>query len=512
VALLNRSEWYDIARDTNWSPSYVTVEDLFPDEMSDAFGLTLDQWNAYDEPFKISYREYVQVQSRKDSDAYSVKAALARSNFYDQAHPGWQSILKMHFGALVLLEYNAVIAEAKMARFAKAPGWRNMATFGSMDELRHTQIQLYFAHENVSKSRQFDWAVKCFHTQNWAAVAGRAMIDDLCLGRDAATMSIMLTFALEQGFTNLQFLGLAADAAEVGDYSFSNLISSVQTDEARHAQIGTAALRVLLAHGKKEQAQRAVDISFWRNWRMFMTLTGPAIDYLTPLEKRHQSFKEFVHEFIVTQFERSLEDLGLDKPWYWDLFLRTVDYFHHSGHLELWFVRQTLFWNPSAGVSPPEREWLEEKYPGWGAKWGRMWDVVGQNAIEGRDDKVFPATFPILCNVCGTSSGGVPYAGFHQGHWTDHGDGRRYYFCSAPCKWIFDIDPARYVGHLSITDRLLAGQIDPPTVEGALQYMGIYPGERGADADDYAWAHQNAAAKPTATKGPASHGNVAAGV
>ena len=147
MALLERSEWYDIARDTNWTPAYASEQEIFPDEMSDAFGLTLDQWNAYDEPFKVTYREYVQVQSKKDVGAYSVKAALARSNFYDNADKGWQSILKMHYGAVCLLEYNAVLAEAKMARFAKAPGMRNMATFGSLDELRHAQIQLYFGHE-----------------------------------------------------------------------------------------------------------------------------------------------------------------------------------------------------------------------------------------------------------------------------------------------------------------------------------------------------------------------------
>ena len=40
-----------------------------------------------------------------------MRAALARSNFYDSADPGWQSILKMHYGAVCLLEYNAVLAD-----------------------------------------------------------------------------------------------------------------------------------------------------------------------------------------------------------------------------------------------------------------------------------------------------------------------------------------------------------------------------------------------------------------
>ena len=70
MPLLERSEWYDIARDTNWTPAYASVQEIFPDEMSDNFGLTLDQWTAYDEPFKVTYREYVRVQSKKDAGAY----------------------------------------------------------------------------------------------------------------------------------------------------------------------------------------------------------------------------------------------------------------------------------------------------------------------------------------------------------------------------------------------------------------------------------------------------------
>ncbi len=490
MALRDRSDWYDIARDTNWTPTYATEEEIFPDEMSDAFGLTIEQWEAYDEPFKISYREYVAVQGKKDADAYSVKAALARADFYDKAEPGWKSILKMHYGAVCLLEYIAVIAEAKMARFSKAPGMRNMATFGTLDELRHTQVQLYFAHDLVTKSRQFDWAIKTFHTQSWAAIAGRAMLDDMTLGRDAVTMSIMLTFALEQGFTNLQFLGLAADAARMGDYTFSNLISSVQTDEARHAQIGVAALKVLVANGKKAQAQQAVEIAFWRNWRLFMSITGPAIDYITPLSRRDMSFKEFLHDFIITQFERALRDIGLDKPWYWDFFLKTTDYYHHSGHLEIWFVRQTVWWDPAAGVSPEERVWLEEKYPGWNDRWGKLWDVVAENAVAGRTDKIFPQTLPMLCNLCGLSIGGMPGQGHHvKGRTRVHG-GRQFYFCSEPCRWIFDLAPERYAGHKSVVDRLLGGEIDPPTIEGTLLYFGLQNGERGDDAESYAWARK----------------------
>lgn len=493
MALLKASEWYDIARTTNWTPKFVSEEELFPEEMSDVFRLSLEQWEAYDEPFKVTYRDYVKVQSKKDIEAYTVRSALARSNYMDKAEPGWQSILKLHFGAVCLVEYAAMIGEAKMARFGKAPGMRNMATFGLMDEMRHTQIQLYFAHAFVGKSRQFDSAMKAMHTNSWAAVATRQATDDTILGRDAVSMAIMLTFAVEQGFTNLQFLGLAADAAKLGDYSFSNLIASVQTDEARHAQIGGAALKVLIANGKKELAQQLVDISFWRQWRLFFTITGPSIDYLTPLAHREKSFKEFVHEFIIVQFDRTLRDLGLDRPWYWNKFIESIEYYSHSGHLEIWFVRETIWWDPAAGVTAAEREWLEEKYPEWNARWGRIWDVIKDNVVNGREDKLTPQTLPMLCNTCGLSAGSTPHEG-HQskGYWTDL-DGRRYYFCSEPCQWIFNTAPDRYKDHLSVIDRFTSGVIQPQTIDGILGYFDIQPGERGKDAQGYAWAWEDEA-------------------
>ena len=39
MALLDRAEWYDIARDTNWTPKYVTEDELFPEAAKWCAGL-----------------------------------------------------------------------------------------------------------------------------------------------------------------------------------------------------------------------------------------------------------------------------------------------------------------------------------------------------------------------------------------------------------------------------------------------------------------------------------------
>lgn len=487
MAVLNRTDWYDVARTTNWTPKYVTEDELFPPELSGSFDIPMEKWEAYDEPYKQTYPEYVKVQREKDAGVYSVKAALERSKMFENADPGWQSVLKLHFGAIPSGEYAASSAEARMMRFSKAPGMRNMATLGSMDEIRHAQLQLYFPHEHVSKDRQFDWAHKAFDTNEWAAIASRHFFDDIMMARDAISVGIMLTFGFETGFTNMQFLGLATDAAEAGDFTFSSLISSIQTDESRHAQIGGPTLQILIENGRKEEAQKKVDIAFWRAWRLFSVLTGPIMDYYTPLEHRKQSFKEFMQEWIVEQFERSILDLGLDKPWYWDIFLEQLDQQHHGMHLGVWYWRPTVWWNPTAGVTPEERDWLEEKYPGWNDTWGHCWDVIIDNLVEGRTELTLPETLPIVCNMCNLPVNYTPGNGWNVQDYSLEYNGRLYHFGSEPDRWIFEQEPERYAGHMTLVDRFLAGLIQPMDLGGALDYMGLAPGESGDDAHGYSW-------------------------
>ncbi|PWR17522.1 aromatic/alkene/methane monooxygenase hydroxylase/oxygenase subunit alpha [Zavarzinia aquatilis] len=498
MSKLASSEYYDLVRTTNWTPRYVTEAEMFPEAMSGSRGIPAEAWETFDEPYKVTYSDYVATQREKDAGAYSVKAALERANYIDTADPGWVSTLQAHYGALAVAEYGAATAEARMARFARAPGNRNMATFGMLDEMRHGQIQLFFPHEHTKRSRQWDWAHKAMHTNEWAALAARHMFDDMMFTRDAVSVAIMLTFAFETGFTNMQFLGLAADAAEAGDHTFASLISSVQTDESRHAQQGGPVLKILIANGKKDEAQKMIDVIFWRAWKLFSVLTGPILDYYTPLEHRKQSFKEFMEEWIIGQFERQLKDLGLDLPWYWDEFVRSLDETHHGMHMGVWYWRPTVWWNPAAGVSPEERDWLEEKYPGWNSTFGRCWDVITENLQKGREDLTLPETLPTICNMCNLPVVGTAGDGWNVRDYQLVHNGRLYHFGSEVDRWCFQQDPERYQGHMNVVDRFLSGEIQPQNLAGALLYMGLNPGEIGSDAHNYAWAgigKQNQAAE-----------------
>jgi len=85
---MNRDEWYDLARDLDWTLSYVDEKQAFPDEWTGAGNIPPSAWTDWDEPFRASYREYVRVQREKDAGAYAVKEAFKRARGFDRLDVG----------------------------------------------------------------------------------------------------------------------------------------------------------------------------------------------------------------------------------------------------------------------------------------------------------------------------------------------------------------------------------------------------------------------------------------
>src|SRR3954451_25338396 len=127
MALLKREEWQDFVRDVDWTFSHVEDEAVYPAWHSGTGKVPRHAWQTWEESYKVSYPEYVVTQSEKESAVYAVKAAMQRSSNWNELTEGWKSATKMHYGAVALGEYAAVLAELKMARFGLAGAWRNMA-------------------------------------------------------------------------------------------------------------------------------------------------------------------------------------------------------------------------------------------------------------------------------------------------------------------------------------------------------------------------------------------------
>jgi toluene monooxygenase system protein A len=477
---VKRDEWLEFARKLDWTYSYVREEDVFPEAISGRPWLPHDKWKNWDDPFRTSYSEYVATQSAK-----SEAASLEQNP--EKLPASWLNALKLHFATFTLAEYAAVIGNLRAARFGRDSAWRNAALLGALDELRHTQIPLSAAHKLLPTDGQFAWTHTFFHTNNWVAIAARHMVDELLLAADPIEFAIGCNFVFETGFTNLEFVGVSAAARAVGDRAFEKMLTSIQSDEARHAQIGPAVMRILVQHDRP-RVQYLVDKWFWRSWLFTAIVAGFTLDYLTPLEARTQSFKEFMQEWVIDQYLRSLEEFGLSLPWYWEEFVSALDYYHHMVYASAYTYRATV-WFDCVVPGPREREWLADKYPGsWSAfdsVWGRI-SERWQQADPGNDLAVHGTAIVGFCNLCQlVLSNGTPER--NSAVILDR-QGKRYIFCSEPCRWIFSREPERYAAHRDVVKRVLAGEA-PGNLIALLRYFGLDFDTWGKDAHrgEYPW-------------------------
>jgi toluene monooxygenase system protein A len=485
--MLRRDDWLDLARKLDWDFSYVDERDVFPAVASGDPWLRHEEWKHWNEPYRTTYAEYVTTQHTKETHVRAVREALGSAEDFQRLDPGWANGVKMHAATLPLAEFAAVVGNLRAARFGRDSAWRNTATFGALDELRHTQIPLFVMHDLIPYSEQFDWAHKFYHSNDWVAIAARHLFDELLLASNPIDFAIGTNFVFETGFTNLQFVGLSAMARSAGDRMFETMVKSIQTDEARHAQIGPAVLRTVVARDP-EYAQYLVDKWFWRSWQLFAVLTGFSMDYLAPLSSRKSSFKEFMQEWVLDQFQRTLAEVGLKRPWYWEQFLESIETYHHMVYASAYTYRATV-WFDFVLPGPEERAWLREKYPRtWDLLdpvWARVadrWRKSGPR-VEWYTHGVTPVGFCNLCQL--VLCGGTPQCNTAQ---TTAFHGNKYVFCSEPCLWIFQKESERYANHKDVVKRILAGEA-PANLLELLKYFGLTQESWGKDAalGGYRW-------------------------
>jgi toluene monooxygenase system protein A len=71
-------------------------------------------------------------------------------------------------------------------------------------------------------------------------------------------------------------------------------------------------------------------------------------------------------------------------------------------------------------------------------------------------------------------------------------DGRKFIFCSDPCRWIFEKEPERYAQHKDVVKRVLAGEAPANVVALIQRYFGLDYGSWGKDVygGRYPWLHR----------------------
>jgi toluene monooxygenase system protein A len=486
--MLKREQWLPLARKLDWDYTYVDETVIFPTVASGRPWLPHSEWETWDEPYHTTYRDYVATQTDKEAAVAAVREAVGGIDDFRKLATPWLNALKLHSAILPLAEFAAVVGNLRAARFGRDSNWRMSCVFAALDEVRHTQIPLLLMHPLVHVDPQFDWAHKFYHTNNWLAIAARHFFDELLLAANPIEMAIASNFVFETGFTNLQFVGLSSLAHEAGDELFERMTNSIQSDEARHSQIGRPVLTRVLAHDP-QYAQYLLDKWFWRSWLLFSTLTGISMDYLTPLEQRKHSFKEFMHEWVLDQYVRSLRELGMSKPWYWDSFVAALDSYHHMVYASAYTYRATL-WFDLVAPGPAERAWLRSKYPAHWDDFDAVWRQIDERWKQADPGTEFAAHGTAIIGFCDLCQlplcNGTPRC--NEANTLDRHD-KKYIFCSQPCRWIFESEPERYAGHKGVVARVLAGEAPANLLAMLTRYFGLRYEDWGRDiyGGDYAW-------------------------
>lgn len=483
-----REDWSDLSRKLDWEFSYVQERDVFPESMSGTPWLPGIEWKNWEEPFRTTYSEYVRTQAKKDSSLFAIREAVGHSEDYSKLDKAWLNGLKLHAAALPLAEFAAVIGNLRAARFGRDSAWRTMATFGALDELRHTQIPLLLMHELVKWDKQFDWTHKFYHSKNWVSIAARHIADEMLLLANPIEFAVATNFVFETGFTNLQFIGLSSLAQKTGDKMFEKMVTSIQSDEARHAQIGPPVLEMVCKHDPV-YAQYLLDKWFWRSWHLFAILTGFSMDYFTPLKARGPSFKEFMEEWVISQYLDSINEYGLQKPWYWETFLKSLDHYHHMVYASAYTYRATV-WFDFVVPGPAERRWLRHKYSASWAPFEEIWENIAkrwEKTDVNNDFGVHGTAIVSFCDLCQiVLCEGTPQRNSARTH--EHA-GKKYIFCSEPCEWIFKQELARYADHKDIVKKVLAGEAPGNVIALIQKYFGLEFSTWGKDAygGNYPW-------------------------
>ena len=99
-----------------------------------------------------------------------------------------------------------------------------------------------------------------------------------------------------------------------------------------------------------------------------------------------------------------------------------------------------------------------------------IWDQIEKTWETRGVNGTLPYTLPSLCNLCQlpTAFLGPKMLTACTGEY----EGRKYLFCSEPCKWIFFKQPERFAGHKNVIDRVFSGEC-PSDYNAVLEWMGL---------------------------------------
>lgn len=482
-----KQKYGHFTRGLDWEPSYQNKDDIFP--FAKYEGIKVHDWDAWEDPFKLTMDAYWKFQAEKERKLYAVIDSMAQNNGQlGITDARYLNAVKLFIQAVTPLEYQAHRHFAHLARHLPGAGLRVAAQMQSIDELRHCQTQIHtISHYNKFFDGMHDFTH--MHDRLWYLSVPKSFFDDASTAGPFEFLT-SISFAFEYVLTNLLFVPFMSGAAYNGDMATVTFGFSAQSDESRHMTLGLEAVRFLLEQDEANVpiVQGWIDKWFWRGYRL-LTLVGMMMDYMLP--KKVMSWAEAWETYYEQAGGALFADLaryGIREPKYAEIAKKEKGHISHQA----W----TIFYNYTHAaavhtwdVDDQHLAWLREKYP------ETFEQFYEQRYLKWRDQanqgkRFYNNGLPQLCQVCQ-----VPMA------FTEVDDpttisfrvsefgGDKYHTCSDGCKDIFDHEPEKFSQAWLPVHQIFQGNCGGATVPEVLDWYHI---NKGADNMDYAMSPEEA--------------------
>ncbi|MGH8998866.1 MAG: hypothetical protein ACRDY7_05690 [Acidimicrobiia bacterium] len=471
--MTDQSTDYKRTKRLYWEPSYVPPEAIYPASAYE--GIHFSDWDRWDDPFRMSFRQYVEVQAKKDNGFHPAREAFDRHGGVDKIDRRWIEGLKVLYPILFHGEYGALRSNARVSRYAPAPALRAAAFYQSIDELRHSQNHVYQMrllnkHTTGGFNNWAEWKKHHFLLQ-----PAKRLFEDIVASPNVFEAVMGLNILVEVAYTNLVFVGIPSVGVLNGDLALASEFLTTQSDETRHMAIGQSTLRTLLEGDERnlEPIQYWLDKYFWLLHRIIGCAASLVPDYFArrkalPMNKM---YARYVLDNYVSGLVEDLGKFGLQAPRFLDDANREMQDASHTLFRTLFQYKHMLF-NKMFVPDEADMEFFGEHYPHWSERHGRFWDEV--RAGDPKD----LASLPLLCQVCL-----LPCVfplpedpTIRCSTWSD----RTFWFCSDGCQWIFDHEPHRYSAAVPL-DKVLTGK-DVPEIRAHMRLSGKLGGVLEEDA------------------------------
>jgi phenol hydroxylase P3 protein len=475
-----KQKYSHYTRGLDWEPTYQKSEDIFP--FATYEGIKIHDWNAWEDPFKLTMDAYWKFQAEKERKLYAVIDSMAQNNGQlGITDARYLNAVKLFIQGVTPLEYQAHRHFAHLARHLPGAGLRVAAQMQSIDELRHCQTQIHtISHYNKYFDGIHDFTH--MHDRLWYLSVPKSFFDDATSAGPFEFLTA-ISFAFEYVLTNLLFVPFMSGAAHNGDMATVTFGFSAQSDESRHMTLGLEAVRFILEQDEANVpiVQKWIDKWFWRGYRL-LTLVAMMMDYMLP--KKVMSWSEAWESYYEEAGGALFADLaryGIREPKYSDIAKA------EKGHLthQAW----TIFYNYSQAaavhtwdVDDQHLAWLRSKYPD---TFEKIYEprYLAWRTQAAKGERFYNNGLPQLCQVCQ-----IPMA------FTEVGDpgtisfrvsehaGDKYHTCSDGCKDIFEDEPEKYVQAWLPVHQIFQGNCGGASLPEVLDWYHI---NQGADNLDY---------------------------